>query len=50
VVVGTVDRVDWRRGAEGGVVPQGMIALLHDFKDVIQFKFVGGWGPSAFSR
>jgi hypothetical protein len=45
LVVGTVDRADWRRGTEGDMSPQNMIEVLHDFKDVVQFKFVGGWGP-----
>jgi hypothetical protein len=45
LVVGTVDRADWRRGTEGAVTPQDMIEVLHDFKDVVQFKFAGGWGP-----
>ncbi len=44
LVVGTVDRADWRRGTEGDMAPQNMIEVLHDFKDVVQFKFVGGWG------
>ena len=45
LVVGTVDRADWRRGTEGAVTPQDMIEVLHDFKDVVQFNLVGGWGP-----
>jgi hypothetical protein len=44
LVVGTVDRADWRRGTEGNVTPRNMIEVLHDFKDVVQLKFVGGWG------
>lgn len=27
------------------MTPQEMIQVLHDFKDVVYFKFVGGWGP-----
>ena len=45
LVIGTVDRADWRRGTEGDMTPNGMIEVLHDFKDVVQFKLVGGWGP-----
>ena len=45
LVVGTVDRTDWRRGTEGDMTPKDMIEVLHDFKDVVQFKAVGGWGP-----
>jgi hypothetical protein len=46
LVVGTVDRADWRRGTEGDVMPPEMIEVLHDFKDVVQFKLAGGWGPN----
>lgn len=45
LVVGTVDRADWRRGTEGDMTPKDIIEVLHDFKDVVQFKAVGGWGP-----
>jgi hypothetical protein len=45
LVIGTVERADWRRGTEGAIMPQDMIEVLHDFKDVVQFKSVGGWGP-----
>jgi hypothetical protein len=45
LVVGTVDRSDWLRGMASTVMPQEMIDLLHDFKDVVQFKLVGGWRP-----
>jgi len=27
------------------MMPKDMIEVLHDFKHVMQFKFVGGWGP-----
>ncbi len=43
LVVGTVDRADWRRGTEGNVTPRDMIEVLHDFQDVVQFKPMGGW-------
>ena len=45
LVVGTVDRENWRQGMEQAMTPQDIIAVLHDFKDVVQFKLVGGWGP-----
>jgi hypothetical protein len=38
LIVGTVDRADWRRGTEGNVTPRDMIEVMHDFKDVVQFK------------
>ena len=45
LVVGTVDRADWQRGTEGNVTPRDMIEVLHDFKDVVQFKPSYDWGP-----
>jgi hypothetical protein len=42
LVIGTADRTDWRRGTEGDMTPPDMIEALHDFKDVVQFKFVSG--------
>jgi hypothetical protein len=47
LVVGTVDRADWRRGTEGNMTPQDFIEVLHDFKNVVQFTFVGDLGPKA---
>ena len=44
LVIGTVDRADWRRGTEGDMTPKDIIETLHDFKDVVQFKAVGDWG------
>lgn len=43
LVVGTVDRADWLRGTTGAMTPQEMIALLHDFTEVVQFKLVDCW-------
>jgi hypothetical protein len=45
LIVGTVDRADWRRGMESDMTPQDMIEVLHDFKDVVKFKAVAGWRP-----
>jgi hypothetical protein len=44
LVIGTLDRPDWQRGVSGTVTTEEMIGALHDFKDVVQFKPVGGWG------
>jgi hypothetical protein len=43
LVIGTVDQADWKRGATGTITTQEMIQALHDFKDVVQFKPMGGW-------
>ena len=43
LVIGTVDRADWKRGVTGTITTQEMIQALHDFKDVVQFKPMGGW-------
>lgn len=46
LVIGTLDRPDWKRGVSGKITLQDMTRVLHDFKDVVQFKLAGGWGPS----
>lgn len=43
LVIGTLDRPDWKRGVSGTITTQETIAALHDFKDVVQFKSMGGW-------
>jgi hypothetical protein len=43
LIIGTVERSDWLRGASGDGTPQDMIHVLHDFNDVVQFKLMGGW-------
>jgi len=45
LVVGTLDRADWKRGVSGKITTEEMLKALHDFNDVVQFKFVGGWRP-----
>jgi hypothetical protein len=45
LVIGTLDRADWKQGMSGEFTLQDMIEVLHDFEDVVQFKLVGGWGP-----
>ena len=44
LIIGTLDRPDWKRGASVRITLQEMIEALHDFKEVVQFKLVGGWG------
>jgi len=42
LVIGTLDRSEWKRGVSGKVTLQDMIDVLHDFRDVVQFKLVVG--------
>ena len=45
LVVGTLDRADWKKGIEAPVAPRDMLERLHDFKTVLHFELVGGWLP-----
>lgn len=45
LVIGTLDRPDWQRGRSGETTAQQMIDVLHDFKNVVQFKLQRGWFP-----
>ena len=44
LVVGTVDRADGKRIQQNKLSVQDTIEALHDFKEVVIFKPVGGWG------
>lgn len=44
LVIGTVDRADWKRINQNKPSIQAAIGALHDFKDVVIFKLMGGWG------
>jgi len=46
LVLGTVDRADWRQGMKQPLTTQEMLDRLHDFKQELQFQLVGGWGPA----
>ena len=43
LVVGTLDRVDWKRIEQNKLPVQDTIEALHDFKEVVIFEPVGGW-------
>jgi hypothetical protein len=43
LVIGTVDRADWKRISQNNLPVQATIEALHDFKEVVIFKPVGGW-------
>lgn len=45
LVVGTLDRPDWQRGARGQLDLEDMLQNLHDFKQYVKVKPVGGWVP-----
>lgn len=48
LIVGTLERADWRRGLERPLSNDEMLAALHDFKDVLSFTLAPRWvGPDA---
>ena len=44
LVIGTLDRADWKRIDQQKLPLQDSIEALHDFKAVVIFKPMGGWG------
>ncbi len=44
LVVGTEDKADWKRGMQQEFTSQEALEVLHDFKEVVIFKPIGGWG------
>ena len=43
LVIGTLDRADWKRIDQMTLSIQATIEALHDFKEVVIFKPMGGW-------
>jgi hypothetical protein len=43
LVIGTVDRADWKRIDQHKLSVQATIEALHDFKEVVIFKPMSGW-------
>jgi hypothetical protein len=43
LVIGTLDRADWKRIDQEKLPIQDTIEALHDFKDVVSFKPMWGW-------
>lgn len=43
LVIGTVDRASWKRIAQNQLPLQDTLEALHDFREVVTFKPVGGW-------
>ena len=44
LVMGTVDRADWKEGVQNKDSIQKTFDRMHDFKEAVTFKLVGGWG------
>lgn len=46
LVIGTMDRPEWKRGTQDQLPLKDLLEVLHDFKEVVTFKIVGGgWAP-----
>jgi hypothetical protein len=43
LVLGTLDRADWRRGTKGQLVVGDLFEHLHDFADVRRLELARGW-------
>lgn len=44
LVIGTIDRPDWKRGTQNQLSVKELLEVLHDFKEEVTFKIVrGGW-------
>src|SRR5712692_356278 len=43
LVIGTLDRADWKRIDQQKLPIQESIEALHDFKEAVMFKPMGGW-------
>ena len=43
LVIGTVERVTWKRSMQSQLPTQVTIDALHDFKEVVSFKPAWGW-------
>jgi hypothetical protein len=43
LVMGTLDRADWKRIDREKLPIQDSIEALHDFKEAVIFKPMGGW-------
>ena len=43
VIVGTLDRADWKRIDQNNLPFQDTLDALHDFKDEVTFEPAGGW-------
>ena len=46
LVVGTLEKAVWKRGVKDPLMTDEVLEALHDFREVVTFKPVGGWGPA----
>ena len=47
LVIGTVERKDWRQGNKGVLTPQEIMERMYIFKDVWEFEVIpAGWYPA----
>lgn len=46
LVVGTLDRADWREGNKQRLTPSQVVDRTWIFKDQLEFEVRGGWGPA----
>jgi hypothetical protein len=44
LVIGTLDKPDWKRIEQEQLPGKETLEVLHDFKEVVTFKPMGGWG------
>src|SRR3989442_11173765 len=42
LVIGTMDRPEWKRGTQDQLPVKDMLEVLHDFKEVLKFEIVRG--------
>jgi hypothetical protein len=43
LVIGTLERLDWKRGTKEALTPAEMVEGLHDFKEVRKIKPAARW-------
>ena len=43
LIIGTLDRADWKRGLKTPLSIPEMVEKLHDFKKVLTIEVTGGW-------
>jgi hypothetical protein len=44
LIVGTLERAAWKENLTNSLPLDEIFAQMHDFKDYVSFKLVGGWG------
>ena len=49
LVIGTLEKMVWKRGVQQPLLLQETLDALHDFKEVVTFQVTGGWMPPSGS-